>query len=203
MVWTLRDAARRKEEREKAALSLQLRDHVLAVAALLRSGYALENAMLGAAKETRTIHGEACLMAREALRIEKGLALKVPPEKLWTEFAARTDLKEAKELARVLGIAKHEGGDYLPTLRSLARAMDARRQTREEVETVTAGQRLEYRIMCLVPAGILAYLRMAAPELAEWLFTDAGHLFMGAVLLLYAGAFAAGNRILKWSREGV
>ena len=73
---------------------------------------------------------------------------------------------------------------------------------REETETCLAGQKLEYHIMCLVPAGILLYLNLSTPELTEGLYTAGGRLFMAAVLPVYLAAVILGDRMLEKCYDG-
>ena len=64
-----------------------------------------------------------------------------------------------------------------------------------------AGQRLEYLVMCLVPAGMLLYLDLSAPDLTVWLYEPQGHWLMAAALVLYGLAVWLGDRILEKSYE--
>ncbi len=195
----LRKCAEKKSSAMRRKLRGELRDYLLAVISLLRSGYALENAMTGAEKEIVTMYGEGSMMVREAGRMSRKLMIRIPPERIWQEFGERTALEDGRELARIFAIAKKQGGDYLPVLRTVARTMDARRMVREETETLLAGQKLEYHIMCLIPAGILLYLNLAAPELTARLYEPGGRLFAALLLPVYAAAVLWGDAVLEKS----
>ncbi len=187
--------------RRRKELDHELRDYLLSVVSYLRAGYALENAMIGAEKEIVTMYGPFSAMGREAASMSGQLRLQTPPERLWEEFGERTDLSDARQLARIFSVAKRQGGDYLPMLKAVVRMMDERSGLREEIETLLAGQRLEYLVMCLVPAGMLLYLNLSAPDLTAWLYQTEGHWLMAAALLLYAFAVWLGDRILEKSYE--
>ena len=62
-----RVAAHKYARRMKRLLTEQMKDWLLSVTGFLRTGFALENAMREAAKETETMHGEESIMAAEAL----------------------------------------------------------------------------------------------------------------------------------------
>ena len=159
-----RVAAHKFARRQRRILTEELKDWLLSVTGFLRTGFALENAMREAAKETETMHGAGAMMACEARDMVRLLSLQTPPEMMLRDFAARSGLEDAAELARVIAAAKRLGGNYLPVLKRMASAMEARRMVREETDAALAGQKLEYHIMCLVPAGILLYLNLTSPD---------------------------------------
>ena len=197
-----RVAVRKYARAQRRAMKGQLKDYLLSVTSFLRAGYALENAMREAAGETAAMHGEGAIMSREAAEMVRKLSLQTPPERVLKDFAERSGLPDAAELARVIAVAKRMGGNYLPVLKRMASAMEARRLVQEEMETALAGQKLEYHIMCLVPAGILLYLNLTAGDLTEGLYSGGGQLFMAAVLPFYLLAVLLGDRMLERAYDG-
>lgn len=200
--WAALRLGRHKTElRKREQLTGQLRDYLLSVISFLRAGLALENAMTGAAGEIATMYGLDSMMGQEAARMSRELALKTPPERVWHAFGDRSGLEDGLQLARIFVIAKRQGGDYLPVLKAFVRLMDARTEVRREIGTMLAGQRLEYGIMCLVPAGMLLFLNVTSPDMTRVLYEDTGHWIMAGILLVYFLAFRWGDRILENSYE--
>lgn len=195
----LRTGRRKIALKRKEELEGQLRDYLLSVLAFLRAGYSLENAMLGAEKEMETMHGGGSTIGLEAKRMSRELSLKIQPEQIWQAFAKRSGSESGQQLAKVFSIAKRQGGDYLPVLKATVRLMDARNELKREIATLLAGQRLEYYIMCLVPAGMLLYLDLSSPDMTRILYEGAGHFFMTGILALYGLAVYWGDRILEKS----
>ena len=174
-----RVAVRKYARAQRRAMKGQLKDYLLSVTSFLRAGYALENAMREAAGETAAMHGEGAIMSREAAEMVRKLSLQTPPERVLKDFAERSGLPDAAELARVIAVILSE-----------------------ETETCLAGQKLEYHIMCLVPAGILLYLNLTAGDLTEGLYSGGGQLFMAAVLPFYLLAVLLGDRMLERAYDG-
>ena len=197
-----RVTAHKYARRRKRILTEELKDWLLSVTGFLRTGFALENAMREAAGETETMHGAGSMMAAEAREMVRLLSLQTPPEMMLRDFAARTGLADAAELARVIAVAKRLGGNYLPVLKRMASAMEARRMVREETEAALAGQKLEYHIMCLVPAGILLYLNLTSPDLTAGLYAGGGRILMAAALPFYLMAVLVGDRMLEKCYDG-
>ena len=147
------------------------------------------------------MHGASSLMGGEASFMSRQIRLQMPPEQLLSEFGQRTKLPEGEQLARVFSVAKRQGGDYLPVLKAMIRVMDERFSLNAEITTLLAGQRLEYHLMCLIPAGMLIYLDMSSPEMTRVLYEGEGPALMSGFLLLYAAGVLWGNRILEKSYE--
>ena len=85
-----RTAAHKYARRMKRLLTEQMKDWLLSVTGFLRTGFALENAMREAAKETETMHGEDAMMAAEAREMVRLLSLQTPPEMMLRDFAGRS-----------------------------------------------------------------------------------------------------------------
>lgn len=200
--YTLLRLGRRKLlRRRQDALRRQFRDYLVSVLSFLRAGYALENAMSGAEKEMVIMHGEEGMISREAARMSNQLKLSRSPEQLLNELGLRTEMPEALQFAKVIRVAKRQGGDYLPVIKSMIRMMDESFALEREIHTLLAGKRLEYFVMCLVPAGMLIYLNLSVPDMSAFLYRDNGALLMSGFLLVYAAAVLLGDRMLEKSYE--
>lgn len=197
----LRLGRRKKGMKMRQKLTGELRDYLISLSSHLRAGYALENAMIGAEKEIRMMYGSGSAMGTEAAEMVRKLRLQTQPELLWKEFAQKTGLRDGEQLQKVFGVAKRQGGDYLPVLKAMIRIMDERNSIRQEIETLLTAQRLEYTVMCLVPAGMLLYLNLGTPEMMSPLYGEGGAFVMSAMLLLYLSAILWGNRMLEKSYE--
>ena len=200
MAWLgIRIGRRKLRLKKEEELERQLRDYLLSLISFLQIGYALENAMIRAEKEISGMYGAQSIMGEEAARMSREIRLKTPPERLWQSFGDRSGLSDGKQLAQIFSIAKKQGGDYLPVLKACVRMMDARHSLKREIQTLLAGQRLEYSIMCLVPAGMLLYLNVSSPDMTRYLYEGSGPWIMAGVLLCYAAAILWGDRILEKS----
>ena len=102
---------------------------------------------------------------------------------LWHEF---------KDAAAMLYSSTAAGGT-----RHTADTMNLRMEINSEIETILAGKRGEWRIMLIVPPGILCYMNMCSSEYMNILYTGlTGRLVMTAALMVYAAAVWTGHKIL-------
>ena len=94
-------------------------------------------------------------------------------------------------------VARKSGGSLSSIIRHTADTMNLRMEINSEIETILAGKRGEWRIMLIVPPGILCYMNMCSSEYMNILYTGlTGRLVMTAALMVYAAAVWTGHKIL-------
>ena len=191
-------AGKQKGERMRQRLLLQFRDGALSVSAAMTSGYSVENAFRYAADEMRMLYGEKGIITGEFHMICRKLELNRTAEEAVAGLAERSGCREIQQFADVFSAAKRTSGNIAPVLRDTADWIARRIAVREEIRTLVAARRLEERIMCLMPAGILVYINLGDPGFTAPLYeTIAGRLIMTGCLVIYAAAVILGERILK------
>ena len=83
-------------------------------------------------------------------------------------------------------------------LRSVTRTMAEKGELEEEIRTLMAGKRMEFMLMCVLPALILAYVRLGNPGFMDPVYTGLrGRLFMSSCLAVYAMAVWLGQRLIQ------
>ena len=184
--------------KRKEMLSLQFCDGMSAYALAIGVGYSPENGISQALIEIERIHGKESLLAKEFALIKRKLSLGESIENCIVDFSKRSDIEEAKLMAGVFAIAKRNGG-YLPDiLRSATRMLEEKSRLGEEIKTLMSAKRLEHRIMCIMPAGILAYINLSGYEFVAPLYSGfAGRIIMTVAILIYALLIYLGERIMK------
>jgi len=185
-------------KKTKNLLRLQFRDGISAYAAALASGYSAENAVDQALIEIDGIYGRDSMLSQEFRALRRGLEVNRPIESGLLELAARSGLEEIKEMAQVFAIAKRTGGALPQILRETIYMIDAREHLRSEITTMMTGKRLEQRIMCLMPAGMILYMRLTSPDFMSPLYEGlTGRIIMIVALVVYAFAIALGEKIMS------
>ncbi len=164
----------------------------------LEAGYSLENAVLSAVEDMERLcrRGSGTRKLLEGIRRKTQLRTSVWQVMLY--YAEETGVEEAEELAEVLRIQQRAGGNLIETMRRTVRKLQAGMELQQEVEMVIAEKRLEQRIMTLMPAGILLYMRVVNYSYIEPLYTTAGGLIVMTVMLgLNLLGDMLGNRIVS------
>ncbi len=193
-----RQIRKKKRDRCKEALNLQFKECILSVAASLKAGYAVENAFLESRKDMCLLYGEDSEIARELDILRRGIVVNITLEELLADLAQRSGSSEIRQFAQVFSIAKRSGGSLPEIIRSSAELIGQRIDTRQEIQVLLSGRRMEQAIMQGMPFGILAYVGISCPGYFDSLYHNLkGIAVMTGCLALYVSAYGLGEYILK------
>ena len=145
----------RLQKKRKRQLARQFRDGMQALAAALSAGYSVENAFAQAVQELQRIYGAGELLPQEFAGICRKMEMNLPVEGLLQDLAERSGLPDVQEFAAVFSIIKRSGGPLPEMLRGVTRTMAEKGELEEEIRTLMAGKRMEFMLMCVLPALIL------------------------------------------------
>ena len=188
----------RLQKKRKRQLARQFRDGMQALAAALSAGYSVENAFAQAVQELQRIYGAGELLPQEFAGICRKMEMNLPVEGLLQDLAERSGLPDVQEFAAVFSLIKRSGGPLPEMLRGVTRTMAEKGELEEEIRTLMAGKRMEFMLMCVLPALILAYVRLGNPGFMDPVYTGLrGRLFMSACLAVYALAVWLGQRLIQ------
>lgn len=198
LVLALEQEKKRRRQRRQEQLARQFQDGMQALASAMSSGFSAENAFRQARRELIRIYGENSMLAEEFAVIGRSIGMNRPVEEGLRDLAERSGLADVEELAEIFAIAKRSGGSLPRILRTSARTMEEKNRVREEIRTLMASKRLEQRIMCLMPAGILIYVGLASPSLLSPLYQGpTGRVVMTVCLAVYILAVWWGEKIME------
>lgn len=121
------------------------------------------------------------------------------PEALFGEFAERHPLEEVKSFVEVFCTARTSGGSLNAVIQDTASQMAQIMDTRREIGTILAAKVYEQRIMTVMPAAVLLYVRIGSGEFLEGLYHNpAGIAVATACLGIYAAAYLLGKRMVQF-----
>ena len=119
-------------------------------------------------------------------------------EQVLTSFSKRVNQEDVNNFVTVFAAAKRTGGDSISILKETVRIIGGKIETEREIQTVLAAKRLEFHVMCVIPLGMIGYMRMAFPEFLNVLYGNIpGVLLMTGCMAVYLFAYRLGNRIIK------
>lgn len=187
-----------KGRREKEELTGQFRECILAVAASLQSGYSVENAFLECEQDMAMMFGRESLICAELKLIRRGLHINISLEELLTDLGERSGCEEIVQFGEVFTIAKRSGGNLSQIISSSSELIGRKIETRKEINTLLGGKKMELMIMKLMPFAILLYIGLANPGYFDILYHNLfGVLVMTGCLVVYLGAYMAGETVIK------
>jgi tight adherence protein B len=182
--------------RRKNQLVLQFRDMMNSISVSLSSGYSIENALREAQKEMAVLYGEKSYIYYELTLMNKRLALNIPIEEVFSDFAKRSECGDIFMFSQILVIAKRNGGDLISIIKSSTETIAEKIDINREIETAQAAKRFEQNIMFIMPVAIMLYIRISSPGFFDSVYHNiTGISVMSICLAIYFAAVILGLKI--------
>ncbi len=183
---------RRRTARALARVEEQLADAVSAIAAGLRAGLSLSQALAYSSRETSDPLGS------ELRSIAERAAMGEPLDATLARWSRERGGADARLMVGVLGMHRRSGGDLPTVLDRLATTLRGRRAAQRELRALTAQARLSGAILGLLPIGFFGFLGLTAPrDLSAALHAPSGRVAIVAGFVLQGSAFVWIRRLLR------
>ena len=185
-------------EKKKGLFREQFKDFMQALAIALNVGYSVENAIREAKKELSRIYPKESRIMKELKLMENQMDMNIPVEQIFGNFSNNVNQEDVESFITVFSIAKRMGGDSIEILKSTARNISEKIEVEKEIQTLLAAKEFEFKIMSIVPFGIIIYMRLTFSEFMEILYgNELGILVMSGCLMVYGLAYMMGRKIVK------
>lgn len=188
-----KEVCRKKEQefREQFGIGIQ------AMAGAMNVGYSVENAIREAARDMRTLFKRDSRVLREFERMVRLLDMNRTVEQVMGEFAERVRQEDVDSFVTVFVTAKRTGGDSIAIIRNAVKDIGDKIEVEKEIQTLLSAKKLEFHVMCIIPFGIILYMRLAFPEFMEVLYKNLlGAALMSICLGIYAAAYHIGKKLV-------
>lgn len=196
----VKERKREANQTEKRKLTEQFKDAMQSVSFALNVGYSIENAFREAVKELTPLYGEDSRIVTEFKSIIRRVEHNSNIEDVLMEFAENSGVDDITYFAEVFQYAKRSGGDLIQIIKNTASTISDKIEVEKEIQTVISGKRLEQRIMCTMPYGIILYLKLASPQFIVPLYGNpVGIIIMTVCLIIYLSANYMAKKIVNIS----
>lgn len=197
-IYRLRSWEKEREEAKKRLFRVQFQEALQSISSSLNVGYSLENAMKEAKKDLDVLYEKETIIQKEFSYMLRQLYLQLPMEQILEEWADRMNMEEVRSFVSVFAMAKRSGGNMMAIIRNSISQIRDKMEVEQEIETILAARKYEFKVMSVIPFGIIAYMRFSFPEFMGILY---GNLFgagvMSICLAIYIGAYALGESIVS------
>ena len=185
-----------KEKKIKEELTTEFLRALVSVSTSLSAGMSAENAFICAAGDMEKLYGKRSLIFRELTLINSRVSMGERMSDALHDFAVRTKIPEIYDFAVVFSVAKKKGAGFSGVISSCAAIMESKRQTEAEARVMIRAKQYEQRLMCVIPPGIIAYLKFSSGGFMNVLYHNtAGILIMSAGLAVYIAAVVISEKI--------
>lgn len=183
-------------EKFSCKLENEYREMFVSVTGALQTGYSIEKAFAESAVSLSLLYGEKSVLLPHIKELNTKVRLRMPVEQAFEELSAKFDSEDLADFSQIFKVGKRLGGDYVTNIRDTTRRISERVEVRQEIRTAIAQQQLELKVMMAMPLGILAYMKLSAPEFLTPSYGNAaGIMIMTVCLAVYAGCIALGKKI--------
>lgn len=182
-------------ERQKN-LQYHFRDFLASLHTAMAAGYSLENAVRSASSDLEKLYGPEDDLVRETKDMLWQMSYQRPVEQLFRELGNRSGVEDIRQFGEILMIAKRTGGNMDQVLESTWRNLSEKIDTAREIDALVAAKRYEQKLMSLMPAGVILYLKLAFPGFLDGMYGNlTGAAIMTVCLGVYLGAFFLGRHM--------
>lgn len=183
---------RRREARSSRQVDEQLADGIAGIAAGMRAGLSLSQAVAFAAKEVEPPLADA--LAQVVDRESMGMSLSDSLD----EWAHSMDGPDFRLAASVLQLHRRTGGDLPMVLDRVAQTLSDRRAAAREARSLTAQARLSGAILGFLPIGFFVFLSVLSPsDMSAAFRSSAGLAAIASGLTMQGAAFLWIRSLLK------
>ena len=185
-------------EERKTSLERQFREWIEMISGNLQAGYSVENAFLKAGREMLRLYQGASLICGEILRMEKLLENNITLEKILYDLGERSGSEDMYQFADIFCAGKRNGSNLREIIENSSRIIIMKADVEREIQTMLHGRRMEQKIMCMVPFGIMVYVGISSPGYFKPLYHNlAGAVIMTGCMILYLSAVWLSVHIIK------
>ena len=171
---------------DKKNFKKKFKDGIIAVSFALNVGYSIENAFGQAVDELTLMYGGDSDIVVKFKHIVIRLGQNENLEDILDDFA------------EIFRYAKRSGGDLMAVIKNTAQIIQQKEEVMSEVDTIISGKKMEQRVMSLIPAVIVIYLKVTAKEFIQPLYGNiAGIIIMTVCLGVYVISDMWAKRIVN------
>ncbi len=187
-------------EKRKKTLLYHFKELIGSLHTSLNAGYSVENGVREALNDMKSLYGANDVIVKELKLMQSGLMLGRPIEELFKELGERSGLADIKLFAELLASGKRSGGRLGKILADTKHIICGKIDTEQEIDRQLAAKKYEQKIMSLMPACIIIYLRLTFSGFIESLYGNiVGVAVMTVCLIVYAVAYHMAEKIVDIS----
>ncbi|MBR3147081.1 MAG: type II secretion system F family protein [Eubacterium sp.] len=169
-------------DRRRKELRDQFRDLLDSLAASFAGGRHMQEALSEAEKELSAIYEDDEVIMTEIRGMLKRMGEGENDEHVMDDLAARSGIEDIEVFSDVFSACRETGGDMITAMTDASSMLGDKIKIENEIRAITAQKKTEGVMISIMPAAIILFLRLIAPDYIEVLYGD----LTGAVLMTAA-----------------
>ena len=183
-------------QKKKKELGHQFRDMLDALNVSIGSGKNVTDSFFAVYEDLKIQYESDAFILKELEVILSGIQNNIAIEDLLADFGKRSNVEDIKSFADVFKISYRKGGNIKDIIRNTHSIISDKMEISEEIETLVSSNRLEQKIMIVLPIGLIAVIKMMSPEFAANFVTPTGLISTTISIIIYVIAYFIGKSVL-------
>lgn len=197
-VWYFLHWESERIEKKRQEFLEQFREMIQSLSVSLQVGYSVENALKETKQDLSMLYKEDTAIQRELTYMLRQAYLQMPMEEIMEDWAKRVEQEDVWNFVNVFVMAKKNGGNAIGIIRNTAREIREKLDVQLEIETILAARKYEFKVMAVIPFGMIGYMKVSFPEFMKILYGNLlGTGVMTGCLAMYCSAYILGERIVN------
>ena len=169
---------------------------LLSVSSSLSAGISAENAFVAAASDMEKLYGPRADIVRQLRLVNSQVEMGRRLETALLDLAKRSGIQEIYDFAVVFMVAKEKGANMPEVISNCTQLMEDRQASENEARVLIRAKQYEQRVMCVIPPGIITYLKFSSGGFMGVLYHNVtGIAVMTTCLFVYVFAIYLAERI--------
>ena len=195
-IWYLWDWLKNCCQRKMVDFRGKFQESMKLMASALKTGYSVENAIRETEKDLQKLYSADSRICREFRRMRLELDMNRTAEQVLLAFSERVQQEDAEDFVIVFSAAKRAGGDSIAILKNAVQMIGDKMEVEREIQVMLAAKKLEFQVMCIMPLGLIFYMRISFTEFFDVLYGNLlGVLLMTGCLAVYVFAWHLGRKM--------
>ena len=183
-------------KKRQKELGHQFRDMLDALNVSIGSGKNVTDSFFAVYEDLKIQYESDAFILKELEVILSGIQNNIAIEDLLADFGKRSNVEDIKSFADVFKISYRKGGNIKDIIRNTHSIISDKMEISEEIETLVSSNRLEQKIMIVLPIGLIAVIKMMSPEFAANFVTPTGLISTTISIIIYVIAYFIGKSVL-------
>lgn len=183
-------------DKRKKMLKSQFRDMLEAFNSSLGAGKNVVDSFSAVYSDLNLQYEEDAFILKELEIILSGINNNIDIEDLLLDFGERSGIDDIKSFANVFKISYRKGGNIKETIRITHEILSDKMAIEEDIETIVTANKLEQKIMIVMPIGLIAMIKMMSAEFAANFVTPSGLIATTIAIIMFVISYFVGKAIL-------
>ncbi len=184
------------ENRQKK-LNLQFKDMLYSLSSAIGAGYSVEKSLEITLNDMRQQYNDPkAFIIKELELMVTRVKMNRTIEEIFADFAERSHVEDIQTFANIFEISKRTGGNLIDIIRSTTQIISDKIEISTEIETLIAGQKMEQKVLTVLPVGLVFFMTKTSGSFMDPLFnTLAGRIVCTGALAVILLATLWSNKI--------